>query len=76
MKKDSLLDTKNVLSIEEFLKLDKQFEVYHKNILSLAIKICNVKNNLSTRIINNVSKVRSVSHNSSYAIILLCQEHI
>ena len=76
MKNHSLLYTKNVLSIKEFLKLNESFRVYHENIHSLATELCKGKSNLSTRIINNVSKARFASHNLRCTIILLCQENI
>ena len=41
----------------ELLEKDKSFSIHHKNIQSLAIKICKFLHNLSPCIMNNIFKV-------------------
>ena len=52
----------NISSLEELLKKDKSFCIDHGNIQLLAIELFKVKNNLSNKIICDLSKARNLNY--------------
>ena len=54
----------NISSFEELLKKDKYFCIHHRNILSLAIELFKVKNNLCNRIMCDIFEIRNLDYNS------------
>ena len=44
----------NCLCFDELLKIDKSYNIYHKNIQTLAIELYKVKKNLSNQIMQDI----------------------
>ena len=50
-------------SFKDLLKNDNSFTVHHKNFQSLAIELLKVKQNLSNKIMIDISQTRELTHN-------------
>ena len=53
----------NKSSFKELFRKDKSAKMHYKNLQVLATEICKVTHGLSSRIINNVFELKSVSYN-------------
>ena len=53
----------NINSFKELLKKDNSLIIHHRNILSLAIELLKVKENLSNSIINDILQTRTLPYN-------------
>ena len=44
----------NSLCFDQQLQIDKSYNIHHKNVQTLAIEVCKVKNNLSNQIVQEI----------------------